>query len=172
MADEFDTNEGLTRREALKKGAMLGGALVWAVPVVQTVGMSAAMAREPSEGECCLRIVNFAVTLSALEPPTANDFQLDLTLKNCGDNQITNVRYSIDRKVEPGDWETPSAFTGFPNIINPGITRTGQRFQYDATAGTYWWRVTATFDCLGVSYTQQTIPAQQYVENGPFVIPA
>ena len=44
MAEEFDTNEGLTRREALKRGAMLGGALVWAVPVVQTVGMSAAMA--------------------------------------------------------------------------------------------------------------------------------
>ena len=44
MADEFEINEGLTRREALKRGAMLGGALVWAVPMVQTVGMTAAMA--------------------------------------------------------------------------------------------------------------------------------
>ncbi len=53
--------EGLSRREALKRGAVMGGALVWAVPVVQTVGMNAALAQEPSPCTCGMEI---AVTCS------------------------------------------------------------------------------------------------------------
>jgi hypothetical protein len=69
MADEFDINVGLTRREALKRGAMLGGALVWAIPVVQTVGMTAAMAQTVSpellffdnfSGEGSANVLNYA----------------------------------------------------------------------------------------------------------------
>jgi hypothetical protein len=40
-----DTQQGLTRREALKRGAVLAGGLVWATPVVQAVGMSPAYAQ-------------------------------------------------------------------------------------------------------------------------------
>lgn len=50
MSEEF-TEEGptgISRREALKRGAILGGAVVWATPVVQTVGMSRAFASTPS----------------------------------------------------------------------------------------------------------------------------
>ena len=39
---------GITRRQALKRGAILGGALVWATPVVQVVGMRPALASVPS----------------------------------------------------------------------------------------------------------------------------
>jgi hypothetical protein len=39
---------GLTRREALKKGAVLGGALVWTTPLVQAIGMRPAQAQEVS----------------------------------------------------------------------------------------------------------------------------
>lgn len=35
---------GITRRQALKRGAILGGGLVWAAPVVQVVGMRPALA--------------------------------------------------------------------------------------------------------------------------------
>jgi hypothetical protein len=38
----------LTRRETLKRGAALGGALIWSVPTVQTLTMSAARAQTPS----------------------------------------------------------------------------------------------------------------------------
>lgn len=41
---------GLTRRQALKRAAVAGGALVWATPVVQAVAMDAAHADRPSEG--------------------------------------------------------------------------------------------------------------------------
>ncbi len=39
---------GLTRREMLKRGAIFGGAVIWATPVVQTVGMNRALAQEAS----------------------------------------------------------------------------------------------------------------------------
>lgn len=44
---------GLTRRDILKRGAAFGGALMWATPVVQVMGMSPAHARPVSPG--CIR---------------------------------------------------------------------------------------------------------------------
>lgn len=38
----------VSRRDFLKRGALLGGALVWATPVVQVVGMNPALAQVPS----------------------------------------------------------------------------------------------------------------------------
>ncbi len=49
MSDTTNNTEmDLTRRELLKKGAVLGGALVWAAPVVQVIGMRPAMAASTS----------------------------------------------------------------------------------------------------------------------------
>lgn len=51
--------EGLTRREALKRGAKLTGAVLWVTPVVQAVGMRPALAQAVSPTPCvnerCLR---------------------------------------------------------------------------------------------------------------------
>jgi hypothetical protein len=41
-------SQGITRRDLLKRGAALGGAVVWATPVVQTLGMGRAFAQVPS----------------------------------------------------------------------------------------------------------------------------
>ncbi|NND03067.1 MAG: hypothetical protein HKN91_09790 [Acidimicrobiia bacterium] len=38
----------ITRREMLKRGAVVGGTVLWATPVVQTIGMGAAYAQVPS----------------------------------------------------------------------------------------------------------------------------
>ena len=51
MSDHEITEEGLTRRQALKRGAILGGvALAWTTPAVQIVGMSPALAQSTSPG--------------------------------------------------------------------------------------------------------------------------
>lgn len=42
------TNTGISRRDLLKKGAALGGAVMWATPVVQTLGMGRAFAQTAS----------------------------------------------------------------------------------------------------------------------------
>ncbi|HDL48403.1 MAG TPA: hypothetical protein ENH33_00370 [Actinobacteria bacterium] len=49
-----EEQQGLTRRQMLKRGAVFGGALVWAVPVVQTIGMTPALAEttSPPVGGC------------------------------------------------------------------------------------------------------------------------
>lgn len=53
MSPQTTAQQGLTRRDILKRGAALGGALVWATPVVQVVGMGRARAQVPSPG--CIR---------------------------------------------------------------------------------------------------------------------
>ena len=40
--------QGISRRDLLKRGAALGGAVVWATPVVQTLGMGRAYAQTTS----------------------------------------------------------------------------------------------------------------------------
>jgi len=47
--------QGLTRRELLKRGAAIGGALVWATPVVQLIGMQPALAAHVSELCICAK---------------------------------------------------------------------------------------------------------------------
>jgi hypothetical protein len=42
------TAQGIGRREALKRGAALGGAVVWATPVVQSISMSKAFGQAAS----------------------------------------------------------------------------------------------------------------------------
>jgi hypothetical protein len=49
------TNQGLTRRELLKKGAILGGALAWATPTVQIIGMQPAFASHVSDVCLCVK---------------------------------------------------------------------------------------------------------------------
>ncbi|MDX1468864.1 MAG: twin-arginine translocation signal domain-containing protein [Acidimicrobiia bacterium] len=41
-------SQGITRRDLLKRGAALGGAVVWATPIVQTLGMGRAYAQTAS----------------------------------------------------------------------------------------------------------------------------
>ena len=48
MPEEVD--QGISRRDLLKRGAALGGAVVWMTPLVQTVGMGPAFAETVSPG--------------------------------------------------------------------------------------------------------------------------
>jgi hypothetical protein len=49
MSDEFETS-GLDRRQLLRRGAMVGGALVWATPVVQSLTPAAYAHGSPANG--------------------------------------------------------------------------------------------------------------------------
>lgn len=53
--EEFDLTsgqEGISRREALKRGVKLTGAVLWATPVVQAIGMTPALAQTTSPVAC------------------------------------------------------------------------------------------------------------------------
>lgn len=45
MSEELDRSRGLSRRQTLKRGAALGGALLWATPAVQSLTMKPAFAQ-------------------------------------------------------------------------------------------------------------------------------
>jgi len=53
MSDDTP-GEGLGRRDLLKRGAMVGGALVWTVPAVQTLAGPAFANGSPATGKCTL----------------------------------------------------------------------------------------------------------------------
>ncbi len=46
---------GISRRQLIKRGAIVGGTLAWAAPLIQSVGPSAmaAMGRSPGQCGCC-----------------------------------------------------------------------------------------------------------------------
>ena len=52
---------GVTRREALKRGAVFGGALLWTTPAIQAIGISRAVAQETS-GPCTTYCIKFEFT--------------------------------------------------------------------------------------------------------------
>ena len=58
--------DGLSRRDFLKRGAALGGALVWVTPVVQVVGMRPAFAQTVSPGGATLVLEDVVL------PPVGN----------------------------------------------------------------------------------------------------
>jgi hypothetical protein len=58
-----EPSRGITRREALRRGALLGGALVWTTPIVQAIGIRPAFAQVPS-GFCRIELTVFGVGTS------------------------------------------------------------------------------------------------------------
>lgn len=64
MSEEI--NEGLGRRDVLKRGAMVGGALVWTVPAVQTLAGPAFAASSPA-GQPCVEKTCTKVTFGGEE---------------------------------------------------------------------------------------------------------
>ncbi len=58
MGDSMNTSDtSITRRQLLKRGAAIGGAVLWATPVVQVVGMGKAYAQDvsPNCSRFCLK---------------------------------------------------------------------------------------------------------------------
>lgn len=98
MADE--QNQGLTRRDMLRRGVITGGAaLAWATPVVTTIGLNRALASATSPGECTPAISYIAINFT------------------CSGNQYFS-------KFDSGGWDP---FTGNPTVEEqcPGYVKTG-----------------------------------------------
>lgn len=49
---DVESEVGMSRRDLLRRSAVVGGALLWAAPAIQSVGMKAAAAYGPSPGSC------------------------------------------------------------------------------------------------------------------------
>ncbi len=54
-----ESHQLTTRREILKRGAIVGGGVLWITPVVQTLGMSTAVAADVSGDRSCAIMLKF-----------------------------------------------------------------------------------------------------------------
>lgn len=178
MSDELNTNEGLTRREALKKGARFGGALVWAVPVVQTVGMSPALAQRVSEGNCCLRIRFDEPTFVGYNS-TSNlpEYQFVGRQTNCGALLIDDATFFIESSSDGGtNWGIVDFFNQGPIAVGTSDNLISVVRDFNADPGDeLLFRAHGEFDCVeDDNNLWHTIPGGgtgTYIEYGPFVVP-
>jgi hypothetical protein len=149
MTEEI--HEGLTRREVLKKGAKLGGTLLWVAPVVQAVGMSPAMAQVASEGNrCCL-----SVRITDLQIVTGDggddDVEVTYTHYNCGTEVLHHIDTYLEGSVDGGStWGAPNApsaaITDDVGSLAPGTLVLHKTF-FNLPAGTYMFRMRGAYEC-------------------------
>jgi hypothetical protein len=55
--EDFESNLGMSRRTLLKRGAVVGGTLVWAAPAVQTLASSAMAASTSCNASTCANVI-------------------------------------------------------------------------------------------------------------------
>lgn len=103
MHDDVNPALGISRRNLMKRGAVVGGGLVWATPVVQTVNrraMAQADGTPPPDG----RIEGGAISFVAL-------------VLDCPDG-YARVKYNVDED-DAGSWETQPGRNGVPQCPDP-----------------------------------------------------
>ena len=121
-----ESERGLTRREALKRGAVLGAGVIWATPVVQSLAMSPAMAQttSPVPGTTQPSVSNTSVgtnTTAEVEGVTIENDEVladdlpftglpvEQLLPLAGGAVVTGaalVRLARERPSDPGEEET------------------------------------------------------------------
>ena len=95
-------NQGITRRDLLKKGAVLGGAVVWVTPIVQSVGMGRA----------------FAQAVSPCTPPISY-IAMNVSCPDADDGPLFFIKWEADLG-EFGLWEAhPKSVPGCSDIFEP-----------------------------------------------------
>ena len=111
-------NQGITRRDLLKKGAVLGGAVVWVTPIVQSVGMGRAFAQTTSP--CTPPISYIAMNVEC--PPDAD-----------GD-RFFFIKWEADLG-EFGMFEVdPASVPGCSDIFSPaGVKMDGDDLGFEVT---------------------------------------
>jgi len=67
-----ETNEHLGRRDVLKRGAILGGAVVWTTPVVQSLAGPAFAASSPAGENCEFDVIIVVNGVEVCEHVVAN----------------------------------------------------------------------------------------------------
>jgi hypothetical protein len=146
--------QGLTRREVLKKGAVLGGTVLWVAPMVQAIGMSPALAQTPSETSCCLKIQT-PITISTTSYPLGTTVKFPFILENCSTHKsdFDIDTYTERLLVEGGNPVEASAVlvhSSSGSDLDPTDTvqiNVSDASWEGATANTYVYRVRATYHC-------------------------
>jgi hypothetical protein len=178
MSEEM--KQGLTRREVLKKGAMLGGTLLWVAPVVQAVGMSPAAAQVPSETSCCLKIVDVTAYPAVVGNGGNDDVTIDITVQNCGTQSTDYDTYVYLERLDVVNG-TPDATTAtfvanvpFLDLAPTELKGPNSVNDFNLTSpGEYVYRGHGTYHCpdRGSATLDHNIPSSYWVYSGTVTVP-
>ena len=103
-ADTAEATSGLDRRNVLRRGAILGGALVWTVPAVQTLSGAAFAAGSPlcdavltfTAGGVCTKIVFIpdSQCCACVATQSGNGLPLPVAIGVCAANNSCRIQSS------------------------------------------------------------------------------
>jgi hypothetical protein len=146
------SNDGLTRRTMIRRSAIAGGALLWATPVVQSLGNDAAYAwfrgsQHPGGCSCSEKIVTIGPVACHAEPGTKHRIKRSgkyvelqvLTGASCGD------RLGCTPETETTVW-TQVSTVGCSLFSQSGSTCMIHVTAYPANIVL---QVTSTLTCIG-----------------------
>lgn len=126
--------QDLTRRQALKRGAAVSGALLWATPAIQTIGMSKALAASPS----CLCTMKLDIECVA----TDDGHTVYATVTNKGTCDITDIVLLLNGV---------RTYERTVDLLTPGQSAT--RVTICREFDTWQFTLTATGYCNGMEIT-------------------
>lgn len=105
-----ESSQGITRRDLLRRGAVLGGAVVWTTPVVQTLGMGRAFANtaSPVDGgkDVSYVVISWQCSGSTKKVKWDNGFALSGNLPDCGDvggEYADSVPQGLNVMIDPSN---------------------------------------------------------------------
>lgn len=113
MDEPRQERAGFSRREALRRGAGVGGTLLWVAPAVQSIGMTRALAQTPSPGG------------GEEEPPEAVDgpsfiaLNIESTNSSRGRTTAYSIKYEGCTAPEDCFESDPGATPGCESIYSP-----------------------------------------------------
>jgi len=107
----METNNGMTRRAMLKRGAIAGTAVLWAVPAVQVIGLGASHAEAASGGN-----PTSTPTRTHTPPPTTPSSSVSPTGTNTGTPTHTPDVVTPSPSVKGISFEQPP-----PPQVNPPV---------------------------------------------------
>ncbi len=114
-------NQGITRRDLLKKGAVLGGAVVWVTPIVQSVGMGRAFAQTTSP---CMPPISYIAMNVSCPDVDGGGGQVEYFIKWEGDE-------FLDFEIDPGSVPGCGDFLMNALHVYGGIGNGGLGFDVD-----------------------------------------
>lgn len=107
MEDDINPALGISRRDLLRRGAVVGGTLVWAAPAVQTISR-AALAQTPGTappGDC------HAISYLALVISNGQDYQFKIEADGTVEAEVP---MAVPHCGAPPGWNATGNIGGFP----------------------------------------------------------
>lgn len=114
MTDEVSPQLGMSRRDLLRRGAIVGGTLMWAAPTVQALGPRAFASTTNGTPRDCRAISYLAVVIT-----NGETYQFKINADGTVETELTDA---VPKCPEPEGWGEEGNIGGYPSGTTWDIT--------------------------------------------------